>query len=464
MTWDAIIIGAGLSGLAAGVRLAHFGKSVCILESHTVPGGLNSYYARQGRMLDVGLHAMTNMVPEGTRGAALTKLLRQLRIRYDELGLVPQTSSRVTFPGAALRFSNDPELMRSEVARAFPGQIDRFDRLVKELNGYDEAATAIQGGSARRYLEEKITEPLLRDMLLCPIMYYGNAAEDDMALFSFVIMWKSVYSTGFGRPVPGMHRVIKLLTERFAAGGGTLRFGARVEALETNGDAVRGVRLSSGEVLEAKQVFSSAGLVETLRLGDENAGTDDTVAPRTGALSYAEWIAYLDKPLKSAGYTDSILFFSKEPVFRYRRAASLIDGASGVVCVPDNFDTDKLEPCVRVTTRASYSAWQAARDEGHYRNEKENAAAQLRQLAQDYTGRFPGNVILEDLFTPLTIERYTGKCGGAIYGSPDKRLDGRTRWDNLFLIGTDQGYLGIVGAMLSGISIANRYGLEGAPA
>ena len=56
------IIGAGMSGIAAGIRLAHFGKKVCIFERHYVPGGLNSFYALDGRKYDVGLHAMTNFV------------------------------------------------------------------------------------------------------------------------------------------------------------------------------------------------------------------------------------------------------------------------------------------------------------------------------------------------------------------------------------------------------------------
>jgi len=42
--YDTIIIGAGLSGLAAGIRLAYFDQRVCILERHTTIGGLNSFY------------------------------------------------------------------------------------------------------------------------------------------------------------------------------------------------------------------------------------------------------------------------------------------------------------------------------------------------------------------------------------------------------------------------------------
>ena len=42
MRYDTVIIGAGLSGLAAGIRLAYFDRSVCVLERHTTGGGLNS--------------------------------------------------------------------------------------------------------------------------------------------------------------------------------------------------------------------------------------------------------------------------------------------------------------------------------------------------------------------------------------------------------------------------------------
>ena len=40
MKYDAIIIGAGMSGLAAAIRLAMFDKKVVVLEKHSIPGGL----------------------------------------------------------------------------------------------------------------------------------------------------------------------------------------------------------------------------------------------------------------------------------------------------------------------------------------------------------------------------------------------------------------------------------------
>lgn len=66
-----------------------------------------------------------------------------------------------------------------------------------------------------------------------------------------------------------------------------------------------------------------------------------------------------------------------------------------------------------------------------------------------------------DMFTPRTITKFTGHFGGAIYGSPLKHRQGRTALRNVYLCGTDQGFLGIIGAMLSGISMANYHILQG---
>ena len=65
--YDTVIIGAGMSGLAAGIRLAHYDRRVCILERHYTIGGLNSFYRLAGRDFDVGLHAVTNFTPKGAR-------------------------------------------------------------------------------------------------------------------------------------------------------------------------------------------------------------------------------------------------------------------------------------------------------------------------------------------------------------------------------------------------------------
>ncbi len=77
-------------------------------------------------------------------------------------------------------------------------------------------------------------------------------------------------------------------------------------------------------------------------------------------------------------------------------------------------------------------------------------------------GDFRSRVMATDTFTPTTIKRFTGHENGAVYGVPRKVLDGTTHLKNLFLCGTDQGFVGIIGAMFSGIAMANRHLLNAA--
>lgn len=92
-SYQLLIIGGGLSGLAAGIRAARFGTRTLILEQHGLPGGLNSYYLRQGRLLETGLHAMTNCAPAADKQAPLNRLFRQLHLSRKQFPVHEQMGS-----------------------------------------------------------------------------------------------------------------------------------------------------------------------------------------------------------------------------------------------------------------------------------------------------------------------------------------------------------------------------------
>jgi phytoene dehydrogenase-like protein len=450
-----------MSGLAAGIRLAYYEKKVCVLDRHTMPGGLNSFYRLEGRDFDVGLHAMTNYVSRTVRHAPLNKLLRQLRLDYDEFALCPQLESSVKFPGTTLRFSNDFALFETEVREKFPKQGDGFQRLVRHIQGYNDTDLNAQAASARTVLKEFITDPLLTDMLLCPLMYYGSADVDDMDFPQFVIMFKSIYCEGFSRPRAGVRQVISTLLKKYKACRGELRMGRGVKRLTLRDDAVTAIELDNGDELTADTVLSSAGFVETMRLCSAAGDVDNAAAPAPGRMTFMESISVLDRQPASYGHAETIVFFNNSERFDYRPADDLADPRSGVICCPNNFQYDQPldEGIVRVTNIANYQKWCALSDTDYTTRKREwytRCVAEAVRFVPD----FRPYVKFIDTFTPRTIEKFTGHINGAVYGSPAKFRDGRTRVKNLFLCGTDQGFLGIVGAMLSGISMANLHVLQ----
>lgn len=456
MHYDVIIIGAGMSGLAAGIRLAYFDKHVCIVERHYAYGGLNSYYTLDGREFDVGLHAVTNFVPPEVRSAPLPKLLRQLRLSRDDFDLCEQRFSEVRFPDRRLKFTNDINVLAQEVAEQFPPDADNFQRLLRTINEYDDLRFDHPYRSTRQILSETLHDPLLCEMLLCPLMFYGSASAEDMDFTSFVTMFKSIFCEGFARPRGGVRTILKVLVRKFRACGGKLKMNAGVERIDVADGHVTGLRLSTGETLSADVVLSSAGYFETMRLCSDTK--EDPPAGEVGRISFVESIAVLDELPGNLGHEAAIVFFNDADAFTYAVPDNFVDLRSGVVCCPSNYERhdDMAEGLFRVTWQANYDRWEAL-DEDAYAAAKRGYRENLVERGERYIPGFRDRIVYTDMFTPRTIRRFTGHINGAVYGAPRKLRDGRTRLDNLFICGTDQGYLGIIGAMLSGITIANLH-------
>ena len=458
--YDAVVIGAGMSGLAAAIRLAMFDKKVVVLEKHTITGGLNSYYSRRVRetkeMLDfdVGLHALTNFAKRGEKRKPLTKLLKQLRIPYDALELQEQTYSLIKFKSASLKFSNDFELLESEIRSVFPNEIDSFDKFVKYIIEYNEVDLNAKYIPAREVLSQYFQNELLVEMLLAPLLIYGSAWENDMDFSQFVIMFKSIYLEGFSRPIGGVRSILTLLENKLEALGAEVRFRSAVESIEVK-DKVKGVHLKNGEYLETQIILSSAGYPETMNMVNQEI----SFKPEVGKLSFMESILVTENKNFLNDFDATIVFYNDSDKYSYEKAKDFFDNRSAVFCLPDNYERNNLDGrgCIRLTYMANYEMWKSlARPE--YKLKKDEVYRSALKLTQDFLGDNL-NIIYKDVFSPTTIERYTSHFDGTVYGSTTKVRDGQSGIDGLYIIGTDQGFLGIVGSMLSGISMANLYGL-----
>ncbi len=481
--YHTVIIGAGMSGLAAGIRLAYYEKPVCLLERHTTIGGLNSFYRLRGRNYDVGLHAVTNYAPPGTRTGPLAKLLKQLRLRWDDFDLAPQNGSSVVFPGHRIAFDNDFASFVDDVCRQFPQQADRFRRLVAHIGQFDETSLTQPQTSARNVLGEYLGDLTLIDMLLCPLMFYGSATPHDMDFSQFCIMFKSIFQQGFARPLKGVRQILKALTRHYKELGGQLKLRHGVRQIKTDGSRAIGVILDDGREIEAEHVLSSAGLVETysllpphLREGEAPAerqprpasnlcngsaeASPSQVKISPGEVSFNEAIFVLDCQPHKLGHDETIVFYNDADRFHYEPPADPLDLRSGIICSPNNFryaDGAQLdEGFVRVTALANPDFWMSLPDE-EYVDAKAAWGRRMAEAAVRHIPDFREHIIDTDIFTPRTIKRFTGHPNGAVYGAPHKVLDGTTAIDNLYLCGTDQGFLGIIGAMLSGITMANNH-------
>ena len=141
----------------------------------------------------------------------------------------------------------------------------------------------------------------------------------------------------------------------------------------------------------------------------------------------------------------------------------LCDVRTGVVCSPNNYaygaDEGLPDGILRISALANFDHW-AQLPEDQYALEKLRWYDRLTDAAVRFVPDYRAYVIDTDMFTPTTIRRFTWHNNGAVYGAPEKRLEGTTHLENLFLCGSDQGLVGIIGAIVSGITVANKHCLK----
>lgn len=85
--WDTLVLGSGISGLAAAAALAHCGQRVLVLEQHTVAGGQTQTFQRQGWTFATGVHYIGGVGAKEGAAGQFGRLLAQFLRHFP--GLAP---------------------------------------------------------------------------------------------------------------------------------------------------------------------------------------------------------------------------------------------------------------------------------------------------------------------------------------------------------------------------------------
>jgi protoporphyrinogen oxidase len=280
------VIGAGVLGMTATLRLLERGHEVTILEAGDGVGGLaGSFEVEPGIWLEKFYH---HIFRSDRRIAAL----------IDEVGLGPklrwhQPETAMQSGGkvepfdtalAVLRFSGLPVVDRARLGagvallKAMPSSGPLEDVSARRW------LTRVMGANAYRV----VWEPLLRGK-------FGAAADD----VSMAWLWARIHdrTRQLGYLDGGFHQLYTRLADRIAAAGGGLVTGFRAAAIEPDGDLIT-VRAADGRDRSFERLISTLPAHLTLAITRDDRVAAAGPGPRPpDALGAHCLILGLDRPL-----------------------------------------------------------------------------------------------------------------------------------------------------------------------
>ena len=275
----AVVVGAGLGGLAAALRLQGMGADVTVVEQRPKPGG-RAYQLRDGGFTwDTGPSLLTMpWVLEETFAAGGLDLHAELTLRrLDPMYRIHWAGEERHFDFAA-----DPARLRDEVARFSARDAAQVEPFLEDLRAVYEQA--ILGAGRRDFGAFGDFARLVPDMVrldaLRPLYSYVSRRFEDPRVreaFSF----HSLFIGGDPYRVPAIYGALvylQVLDGGWYVDGGMysvvealaapldVRCGEPVERIEHAGGRVTGVVLAGGERIAADVVVSNGDVLRTHEL------------------------------------------------------------------------------------------------------------------------------------------------------------------------------------------------------
>ena len=306
----AIVIGAGLGGLASAMRLGAKGYNVCVIDKLDLPGGRGSSITQGGHRFDLGPTIIT--VPQGLRDlwaacgrdfdrdVTLKPMDPFYEIRWED--------------GSTFTMRQDEAAMEAEVSRLSPADLKGFRKFLGDSEdrywfGYENlgrrpmnelwelikvlprfvwlrADRSVYAHAARR-----VRDPRLRFALSFHPLFIGGDPFRVTSMYILVSHLEKEYGVHYA--VGGVQAIADAMVRVIEDQGGTLRFGEEADEVLVKAGRVAGLRTVQGEVMTADIVVSNADAGHTytrlLRNHRRRRWTDAKLKRRTWSSGLFVW-------------------------------------------------------------------------------------------------------------------------------------------------------------------------------
>jgi all-trans-retinol 13,14-reductase len=467
--YDALIIGAGIGGLSAGIILSLLRLRVAVIEKNPLPGGLMRSYRREGLDCPVGIHYF------GSFGEG-----EPVRMICDYLGVTGGIAAermgrggpvdRYLFDDFTFDLPEGLDAFAASLEQAFPDERQPISTIIRNLRATADAQNSFAFLSpSPPLLDMKLFAPLgaylagmncspgLRSVLGVAARWMGMSEDECPAFYHHFALTSYLLSSW--RLRGSGSELAEAFVARFEALGGTLICGDPVTAILASGAAIAGVRLVSGRALDTSRIVAAIhpkAVLEMLPVGS----VKPRHARRIAALAETEGLFAVSAAL-DAGTHPAL----SHNIFRLQaeRGGALADGV--FYQLRDGREGKTLLVIITKSPYPEWSRWEdttTGRRGPAYAEAKAVRTERLLRDAEGIFGSLAGAKVL-DAYTPLSLRDWVGSPNGSPYGImrsmrqlPVAASLSRVAPAGLYFAGQNALSPGVLGTLLGSLQVARK--------
>lgn len=451
-TYDAIVVGSGISGLTTALILAKAGQRVVLFEKDRAINPLLRPYERQGCGCSPGLH-ITGWLEDGE---ALSSFLTYLNIADGvDKEIFSNGFGRIIVDSKEYHIPRGFVNLEERLNAYFPQNetaIRNYLRLIKEVNEGTFLLNHRLSPERKPFdqLSHLSLEDVLRQYQAAPelirmlgtfnyLLTGSKASEVPFVIHAFVA--GGYYQSPGMFTIGGLNRLLANFQREFDRFGVDLRVNSEVVEIVVNDERkATGIRLADGAEYHAARIIVSFNP----KLLDEKVKSNGLRRIYRRRLAEAEttfglYVAFYKIKAYSSGMIENFIYTGGNPEI----VLGAIVNRSGEEQVLAVFLADEQTLI--------------SKDVGERERRAED---QLKRMTEILYARIPelqGKTILLDFLKPWSFERYTKTCNGAAYGLKHTcksiGFGHKIPVNGLYLVGQSI-YPGFLGSMVSGFSLA----------